>query len=475
MATAGVRKIPGPRAVRVIGPYWNYIRLFTDSIQYMRERYARYGKLSAAPVEFNEGERGWIFAFGPEYNQLVLSNPAVFYSPSLGGTPDTPQGRLSTGLVFMNGEHHRQHRRMIMPAFHKKYIESYRDDMVNFTNWMLAKWRAGETRDIARDMRELALHIANKTLFGLDSTVLKGEREDENIGDLIARWLALNVSPLARIFPYDLPGFAHRRMLQISEQLEQRILEVVAHKRSNLSQGNDVLATLLQVHDEDGTRLTDEEVIGQTNILFVAGHETSATTLTWTLFLLAQHPQVLADVLDEIEGKLHGETPTVEQLNDLPLLERVLKETLRLMPPLTWAQRDAIEPFEIGPYHMPKGSGVLISHFITHHLPELYSQPEKFMPDRWLTIDPSPYEYLPFSAGSRMCIGASFAMMEMKIVLAMLLPRFRLTPLPGTTVDYRVLPTLVPKRGLPMQVQAQDRRFEVVSVQGRVRELVELP
>jgi cytochrome P450 len=220
--------------------------------------------------------------------------------------------------------------------------------------------------------------------------------------------------------------------------------------------------------------LTDDEVIGQTNVLFLAGHETTANGLTWTLFLLDQHPEVMADVLDELTGELCGEAPSVEQLGKLPLLERVINESLRLLPPITWASRAATASFNLGPYSMPAGTTVIVSHYMTHRLPELYSDPDKFLPDRWLTINPGTYEYIPFSAGPRMCVGAHFAMMEMKTVLAILLQRYRLATLPGAKIDRKITFTMKPKNGLPMIVNEQDRCFTCMPVLGDVREMVEL-
>ncbi|NWF68997.1 MAG: cytochrome P450 [Chloroflexi bacterium] len=463
--TTDQKLIPGPRRLPGAAAYWRYFQFFRDPLRMIRQHYAHYGALSGIFNSFEAGQPGTLLAIGPQYNQLLLSDPQTFYSPDLAERKGGVMERLSTGLVFENGDRHRQHRRLVMPAFHKKHIEGYRDDMVALTERMLAGWQVGSVRDMKHDMHELTMHVANKTLFGLDTV-------EGNLGELIARWLAQIVNPLGRLLPYDLPGSPQRKLKRLSQELEKQISAVIARKRQQL--GNDVLSTLLQTHDENGAALTDDEVLGQTNILFIAGHETSANTLTWALFMLAQHPRVLAAVREEIDGVLGGQAPTVEQLGQLQLLERVIKETLRLMPPLTWTLRTAQQPFEIGPYSMPAQTTVFYSHFMTHRLPELYEQPERFMPERWQTINPSPYEYIPFSGGPRLCIGATFAMMEMKIVLPMILQRFSLSLLPDAHIDYQVLPTLTVKKGLPMLVQPHGTRVEKVAVQGTVREMVML-
>jgi cytochrome P450 len=341
--------------------------------------------------------------------------------------------------------------------------------MAAITQGVLDGWQPGQQRDIHADMADLTQRIAMKTLLGLDPA-----EDTEHIGEKIALWMQLLGSPLTNMLRADIPGLPFHQLVRQSQMLEESIKAVIARKRANSSPGNDVLSTLLQARDEDGSMLTDDEVIGQTNVLFLAGHDTTANALTWTLFLLAQHPEVMADLLDELTGELCGDAPTVEQLGKLPLLERVINESMRLLPPATWVSRVATDPFELGPYSLPAGTTVILSHYITHHMPELYPDPDKFLPDRWLTINPSTYEYIPFSAGPRMCIGAHFATMEMKIVLAMLLQRYRLATLPGAKIDRKITFTMKPKNGLPMMVNEQDRCFTCLPVLGDVREMVEL-
>jgi cytochrome P450 len=276
------------------------------------------------------------------------------------------------------------------------------------------------------------------------------------------------------LFPVDIPGAPFRQLLQLSTRLEADIRAMIQHKRAHPSDQRDLLALLLQAQDEDGTRLTDAELIGNATLLFVAGFETSAVALTWTLFLLAQHPHVMADLLDELTSVLHGEAPTVEQLRQLRLLDRVIKESLRLLPPAIQGGRIAVQPFVMGRYEFPAGTKVMYSEYITHHMPDLYPQPERFLPERWCGPEPSPYAYLPFLAGPRRCLGAEFAILEMKIVLALILQRYRLALIPNTLIHRAVRFTVVPKHGMPMQVHPQDRQFIKVAVRGNIHEMVDL-
>jgi len=232
---------------------------------------------------------------------------------------------------------------------------------------------------------------------------------------------------------------------------------------------------LLQARDEDGSTMTDREIIGQSNLLFAAGSHTSSSALTWTLFLLAQHPEVMHDVMDELDSVLGGSAPSPEQLFALPLLDRVIKESLRIFSPATFNTRKSTEDFEFGPYYLLKGTIVLYSPFIMHRLPDVFTEPARFLPDRWLTIDPGPYEYLPFGAGPRMCIGTHFALMQMKIILSMMLQRFRFAFVPNTRIDRKDLGSLTPKQGLKMTVHRQDRQFSSTPFRGNVHEMIEIP
>lgn len=179
-------------------------------------------------------------------------------------------------------------------------------------------------------------------------------------------------------------------------------------------------------------------------------------------------------MLDELDGVLGGAAPTVEQLGRLPLLEHVIKESMRVLSPVPWNARVTAQPTVLGGYDVPAGTEVLVSIYQTHQMPELYLDLQRFNPHRWETINPTIFEFNPFSAGPRMCIGATFAMMEIKLVLALLLQRFRLQCIPRLTVDRSGIVVLAPKRGMPLIVYAQDRNYAagVGEVRGNVREIV---
>ncbi len=367
----------------------------------------------------------------------------------------------------MTGEKHKQHRRLIQPAFHKQQIIQYCNDMVTLTHQLLDDWQDRSVIDLNLEMKNLTQRIAVKTLFGIYNEI-----ELNHVSILIERMT--KSLPLVALVPINFPGTPYYRTLRIAEQLDVFIQSLIEQKRAQSdSNATDILVSLIDAYDEDGAKLSDEELIGHTFSLFVAGHETTANALTWAIFLLCQHPKVLVDLLDELAGTLHGNPPTIEKLPKLPLLEGIVKETLRLLPPASIGTRITNAPCNLGGFDLPNGSNIIFSQFITHRLPELYDNPDHFQPERWATLKRSPYEYLPFSAGPHMCIGWSFAMQELKVVLATLLQQYRFSVIPNTKIEPNLL--MRPKYGMPMQLFRQDYRFQQVSVRGSINQLVDFP
>jgi cytochrome P450 len=413
--------------------------------------------------------------------RIIASQHEVYYKYPLSGmmyskrndSPRTePLKHFGVGLFGVNGATHRQHRQLLMPAFHKQRIDSYRDDMVAITRSQLEQLTIDNPVDISQVMRLLTLRIATKTLFGSDV----GE-EGAKSGQILQEALRMNGKLAIALLPFDIRGLPYHRLLNLFAQLDEEMRQLIRRKQASNTDDGDVLSMLIRAQDaETGLRLSEDELLGHAGVIFGAGHETSANAITWTLFLLSQHPQIAQDVVDELHFVLNGEAPTVGQLQKLPLLERVIKESMRLLPPVPWNGRVTSQPTQLGGYELPKGTEVFLSIYQTHHLPEIYSQPEKFNPQRWETFEPTMFEYNPFSAGSRICIGAGFAMMEIKIVLSMLLQKYRLEYIQNQTIDRFGLIVMAPKNGVKMIVRQQDSNFTqgVGGVKGNVREMVEL-
>ncbi len=481
--------VPGPRPARFLGTASNALRFVRDPLGYTSALFGEFGPLVSLAAGGGTNLysplpncAGTVFAYGPELARLVATQHDVYHKfplslalyPAGETTARTlPLKHFLVGLFGVNGEEHREQRRLLMPAFHKKRIEAYRDDMVALTDAALETLRVGQEQDMGEVMRLLTMRIATKTLFGVDIGQSGGA-----VGHILEEAVHTMGSPLTTRAPFDLPGLPYHRFLDLAARFDDEMRALIARKQAHGGEDGDMLALLLQARDaESGALLSEDEVLGHTGVFFAAGHETSANALTWTLFLLSQHPQVAADLLDELDGELHGAAPTVEQLARLPLLEWVVKESMRVLTPVPWNGRVTSQPTELGGYTLPANTEVFVSIYHTHHMADLYPQPEHFDPRRWESISPSTFEYTPFSGGPRMCIGASFAMMEIRLVLAMLLQRYRLQFLPRQPMERAGLIVLTPKHGMPMMVHRQDRRFAdgVGGVQGNIREMVSLP
>jgi cytochrome P450 len=477
--------VPGPRALPVLGAAAELARFLFDPIDAIGRLFRLYGPLSALAigartrvVSTEQNVPGTVFVYGPELNRELLTNHADFHKCGLPGplyprepvsARTQPVTRMLTGLFHVNEGKHKQQRRLLMPAFHRSRIESYRDEMVSTTEALLAKYRAGTVRDIRPDMMEVTLRIATSTLFGGDL----GER-GLAIGHDLEEWGV--VFRGAAMFPFDLPGTPYRHWLNLSHAVDAGIHQVIAEKRALGAGGRDMLSMLLEARDESGAQLTEDELVGHAGVIFAAGHETSSNALSWTLFALAQHPRVMADLCDELDAALHGQAPTFDDLPNLPLLDRVIKESLRIFPPAPLNHRVTARDAELGGFQLPAGTEILSSIYHTHRMADLYPEPLSFRPERWVGLDPGPYAFNPFSAGPRMCIGATFALFEIKVVLALLLQRFRFELVPNQRIDRQFTITMAPTPRVLMRVLRRDRAYaKAAPVLGKVHGMLQLP
>ena len=481
--------VPGPPPSPLLGSLPNMLKFSKDSVAYTRELFEKYGNLvslvEGGGTRFYSSHPvcpGTVFGCGPEIVRQVATRPDVYYKCPLTGplyrlrnesARTKPLNHFLVGIFGANEENHKQQRKLMMPAFHHQRLGSYAADMIAITEDELNQLAVGQVQDISAAMRQVTLRIATKSLFGEDV----GSKE-VSTGEILQAAIDLQGSLGMKLFRFDWPGLPWHRYLNLAAQYERAMQALLASKRQRGCDDPDVLSMLMQVQDEETQeKLSEEELLGHVGVIFIAGHETSANALTWTLLLLSQHPQVMADLLDELESVLQGSPPTLEQLKSLPLLERVIKESMRVLSPVPWNGRVAAKPVELGGYTLPTGTEVLVSISQTHHMRELYPDPDSFNPSRWETITPSAYEYNPFSAGPRICIGAGFAMMEIKIILAMLLQRYRLEFVPESPIDRAGAIVMRPKYGLSMKVHPQDRQFKagVGAVKGNIRDMVNLP
>jgi cytochrome P450 len=326
-------------------------------------------------------------------------------------------------------------------------------------------------------MRQYMLRVTSTLLFGVDDQAAACR-----LGDMIANWVQLNHEVgVGALVPNDKFLDGYQELLNYAEVLESEVLAMIRRRRESAVQGNDVLSILVRTYFEDGG-LSDEEIVGQAAVLFAAAHMTTAHSLTWILFLLAQHPDVMRDLWQELASQTPKDpaggfsaTGSLPKGEELSLLDRVIKEGMRILPASAYSQRMTTEAVQLGPLELSRGTGIVFTPLIVHHLAELYPEPERFLPDRWITLRPSPYAYHPFGAGPRLCIGAPLATAIIRVALQRILTRYRLSVVPGSSIGAHVESTMLfPTHGMPMQIDAAEGNYQRSPVNGNIHELVDL-
>jgi cytochrome P450 len=446
------------------------LRFGRDPLATLEVLHDRYGDL----IQLGIDNYSAIIVFHPEYNRQILRDPASFYSYDLDLVPvpfpkDSAIRHITNGLPLMNGPRHDDHRAALLPYFHKKFISRYYEASVEATERKIASWRIGDELDMRTEMQQLAIWLCTAPMVGLD------QEAGEAIGRQLERTMSLLLNPASLLFPYNLPGLPFHALLKTAEEMEHLTLQMINRKKEEGLTGNDILSVMIKMHEEDPQRMTLNELIGHTGVIFRGGYNPNSMALYWTLLLLSQHPQVLKKLTDDLNEATGGNIPTLEMLDKLPYLEAVIKEGMRLFPAGTWTGRLAMRDFELGSHPLPKGTWIVMSPYITQRLPELYPDPYCFKPERWLSAHYSSYEFMPFSAGPRYCIGASLSMLQLKIALSMLLQRFAFSLKTGTRIDCTGFNSIRPKHGLPMIVHSAGAPIPVAHFEGNVHKIVQFP
>jgi cytochrome P450 len=391
------------------------------------------------------------FFAAPEYiEQILVTQQRKFIK---GRVFQANRELFGSGLLTSEGDFWQRQRTLIQPSFHRERIAAYARTMVDHSQRMLETWRDGDTRDVHREMMSLTLGIAARTLFSVEIA-----EESARIGGALDVVLVVSANPrrllrLMRMLP--LPSeLRYRRAVR---DLDEIVFGIIRDRRTSTStsaeDAGDLLGTLLSVRDENGKPMTDQQLRDETLTLLLAGHETTSTALTWTWYLLSQHPEVEQKLHAELKKVLGERPPTAEDLPRLPYTERVVKESLRLYPPASAILRLAVEESEIGGYKIPKNSSIGMSAWVTHHDPRFFPDPEKFDPDRWtdeFQRSLPRFAFFPFGGGPRVCIGAQFAMMEAVLVLATVAQKFILRLVQGHPVETFASVTLRPRYGMRM-------------------------
>jgi cytochrome P450 len=363
---------------------------------------------------------------------------------------------LGEGLLTSEGEFHRRQRRLAQPAFHRARINSYALSMTEYAERTAARWHDGETLDISQEMMRLTLGIVGKTLFDADV-----EAEAQEIGEALTAVMELFN---ALLLPFSellekLPTPQKRRFQRAKDRLDATIYRMIDERRRSGEDHGDLLSMLLLAQDEegDGGQMTDEQVRDEAMTIFLAGHETTANALTWTWYLLSQHPAVEEKLHAELDDVLEDRRlPTVEDVPRLRYTEMVLAEVMRLYPPAWALGRLSVREHEVGGYTIPAHSLVLLSPYVMHRDERFFPDAARFDPERWTPSarEARPtYSYFPFGGGPRRCIGEGFAWMEGILLIAALARNWRMRLAPHHPVETRPVITLRPKHGMRMTLE----------------------
>jgi cytochrome P450 len=429
---------PGPSEPRIIQTLW----WLTRPVSFMESCRRRYG--DAFSVRFIGFERPTVF----------LSDPAAIRALYTEQSNGLPRGRTialrpilgADSVLLLEGAEHIARRRLMLPPFHGQRMRSYQSIVEDVAGAEISSWPLGETFSLHPRMQAITLEVILRAVFGVADAQRREQlraRLPLLLSENSSLWLQLRVLFSARVQGSD----PRQRLQQLLSEIDELLLAEIAERRVDptLPQREDILSLLMSARFEDGTQMSDRELRDQLLTLLLAGHETTATALAWTIDLLLRHPQALARLTQEVQAGDQDE-----------YLRATIAEALRLRPVVPLAGRRLAVDLEVDGLHMPVGTDVTPAIWLTHMRSDLYPQPQEFRPERFLDEQPTTYGWVPFGGGIRRCLGAAFAEFEMRIVLQTLLASCDLRP-----VGRRLEPvarrnvTFSPRRGTRVRLASR--------------------
>lgn len=420
---------PGNFGLPIVGETFSFL-LDQD---FVLKRYQRYGGIFKTSL-FGQPT---VFFVGPEAVEFVLSSHFDSFSWKK-GWPESFRVLLGESLFLQDGEEHRRNRRLMMPAFHGPALAGYFATMKGITQGYCQQWlELGEFQWFDQ-LKQLTFEIASQLLLGTET----GE-ETERLSQLFDTL----TQGLFTLLPVPVPGTKFGRAVAARNQILEHLTGVIAQRKQNPTY--DALSLLIQTQDEEGHRMSDEEIRAQAMLMLFAGHETTTAMLTWCCLELARHPEIWRRAQAEQEQLAQSGDLTLEQLAQMPYLDQVMLEVERFHPPVGGGFRRVVKPVEFNGFQVPVGWIASYSIITTHYLPTVYTNPEQFDPDRFSPQRQEhkvqPYSLIGFGGGSRVCLGVAFAKLEMKIVMATLLRYYHWELLPNQSLEVVRVPTRRPQ------------------------------
>ncbi len=424
-------------------------RFASEPLPMLLDAYERFGPIFTLRI-FHSNT---VFMLGPAANHYVTVSHASNFSWRESQFRDLI-GLMGDGLLTIDGDFHRRSRMIMLPAFHREHIAASAEAVIDETSRALDELEPGASIDLYMWTRRLAVRVAMRALFGvdpdgeearsLDAAALFEEALSFYASEYVLRVLRGRFSPWAR-------------MQRAARALDTLIYSEISRRRASGERGQDILSLLLDAEDEDGNTLSDVQIRDEVMTLLFAGHDTTTSTVSFMFYELARQPQLVARLLAEQDAQLAGARPTSAQLmsGELTELELVLEETLRKYPPAWIGPRRALEAFEFEGHTVPARAFVDYCSWASHHLPDVFDEPEEFRPQRFAPEARAALPrgaYVPFGGGSRTCIGMRFGQLEVRTIATMILSRCTLALPADFQLRIRQMPTISPKGGLPMCV-----------------------
>lgn len=397
-----------------------------------------------------------IFSNPQAIEQVFTADPDLF---EVSQQSNAPIKVLLGGnsLILLDGKEHKRQRKLMMPSFHGERMKSYGQAMVEVTQKAISQWQVGQEFYIRDYTQQISLEIILRTIFGIDS----GDKY-ERLQKMLVEYLDTFNSPLNSLFLFfpwlqkDLGQLTPwGKFLQLRQEIRDLLQAECDRRRQNPeTMGEDILSLLLATRYEDGAAMSDLEIQDELLTMLFAGHETTASSLAWSFYWLHRLPEVGQKLRTELDSL--GKDIELTDISKLSYLSAVVSETLRLNPVVVFVSRQLKQPWELIGYQIPAGTTLFPSIYLTHQRSDLYPEPQKFKPERFLTRQFSPYEYLPFGGGSRRCLGYAFALHEMKLVLATIMSQVKLELLDNCPLkSARRGITFTPNGGVKMRVEAR--------------------
>jgi cytochrome P450 len=445
---------PGPAYIL---PYRLLRKFLRDPLKVLIDISHTYGDLA----HFKFGRQNVYLLNHPDYIEDVLVTNYKNFTKSRG--LQVSKRLLGNGLVTSEGEYHDRQRQLIQPTFYPKRIKSHADMMVKQALDICNSWHDGTILDIHKEMTKLTLAIICKTVLGYDIDPEHDEVSNALLvcmkyfnrllmpfGELIEKIPLLPINKGFQKAKSDLDSIVYRMIKEHRKKLD---------KEHEKKEDDDLLLTLLQAQDEEAGigRMTDQQLRDEVMTIFLAGHETTANALTWTFYLLSEHPTIERKLQQELDS-IFGSNRTTITIDDVPRLEytqKILTESMRLYPPAWALGRQAIDDYKVGGYTIPKGSIILMSQYVMHRNPLYYPEPDRYYPDRWTEEFKKQlprFSYFPFGGGIRGCVGEPFAWLEAILLLATICRQWRMKHVPSHKVELKALITLRPKYGMHMKI-----------------------